>query len=40
MAHSCCFGFGLDRITLGLLRKHGMSPGKNGLQRFGDSTWL
>ncbi len=26
VAHSCCFGFGLDRITLGLLRRHGMSP--------------
>jgi seryl-tRNA synthetase len=26
VAHSCCFGFGLDRITLGLLRTHGMSP--------------
>jgi seryl-tRNA synthetase len=24
VAHSCCFGFGLDRITLALLRTHGM----------------
>ena len=23
VAHSCCFGFGLDRITLALLRTHG-----------------
>ncbi len=27
VAHSCCFGFGLDRITLALLRTHGMRPG-------------
>jgi seryl-tRNA synthetase len=27
VAHSCCFGFGLDRITLALLRTHGMDPG-------------
>jgi seryl-tRNA synthetase len=27
VAHSCCFGFGLDRITLALLRTHGLSPG-------------
>jgi seryl-tRNA synthetase len=27
VAHSCCFGFGLDRITLALLRAHGMDPG-------------
>jgi seryl-tRNA synthetase len=27
VAHSCCFGFGLDRITLALLRAHGMHPG-------------
>lgn len=26
VAHSCCFGFGLDRITLGLLRHHGLAP--------------
>jgi seryl-tRNA synthetase len=26
VAHSCCFGFGLDRITLALLRTHGISP--------------
>jgi seryl-tRNA synthetase len=26
VAHSCCFGFGLDRITLSLLRTHGMRP--------------
>ena len=26
VAHSCCFGFGLDRITLALLRAHGMKP--------------
>jgi seryl-tRNA synthetase len=26
VAHSCCFGFGLDRITLALLRTHGMRP--------------
>jgi seryl-tRNA synthetase len=26
-AHSCCFGFGLDRITLALLRTHGLRPG-------------
>jgi seryl-tRNA synthetase len=24
VAHSCCFGFGLDRITLALLRTHGL----------------
>jgi seryl-tRNA synthetase len=27
VAHSCCFGFGLDRITLALLRNHGIDPG-------------
>jgi len=27
VAHSCCFGFGLDRITLALLRTHGLHPG-------------
>ena len=27
VAHSCCFGFGLDRITLALLRTHGVHPG-------------
>lgn len=27
VAHSCCFGFGLDRITLALLRTHGVRPG-------------
>jgi seryl-tRNA synthetase len=27
VAHSCCFGFGLDRITLALLRTHGLVPG-------------
>jgi seryl-tRNA synthetase len=26
VAHSCCFGFGLDRITLALLRTHGLDP--------------
>ena len=26
VAHSCCFGFGLDRITLALLRTHGIHP--------------
>lgn len=26
VAHSCCFGFGVDRITLALLRTHGMQP--------------
>ena len=26
VAHSCCFGFGLDRITLALLRTHGVRP--------------
>jgi seryl-tRNA synthetase len=26
VAHSCCFGFGIDRITLALLRTHGMRP--------------
>ena len=26
VAHSCCFGFGLDRITLALLRAHGLDP--------------
>jgi seryl-tRNA synthetase len=26
VAHSCCFGFGLDRITLALLRTHGLEP--------------
>ena len=26
VAHSCCFGFGLDRITLALLRTHGVNP--------------
>ena len=26
VAHSCCFGFGLDRISLALLRTHGMRP--------------
>jgi seryl-tRNA synthetase len=24
VAHSCCFGFGIDRITMALLRTHGM----------------
>ena len=28
VAHSCCFGFGLDRITLALLRNHGTDPGE------------
>jgi seryl-tRNA synthetase len=28
VAHSCCFGFGLDRITLALLRTHGLRPGE------------
>jgi seryl-tRNA synthetase len=28
VAHSCCFGFGLDRITLALLRTHGLDPGE------------
>ena len=27
VAHSCCFGFGLDRITLALLRTHGVRAG-------------
>jgi seryl-tRNA synthetase len=27
VAHSCCVGFGLDRITLALLRTHGTDPG-------------
>lgn len=27
VAHSCCFGFGIDRITLALLRAHGLRPG-------------
>jgi seryl-tRNA synthetase len=26
VAHSCCFGFGVDRITLALLRTHGFDP--------------
>jgi seryl-tRNA synthetase len=26
VAHSCCFGFGLDRIALALLRTHGLEP--------------
>jgi seryl-tRNA synthetase len=26
VAHSCCFGFGIDRITLALLRTHGLQP--------------
>ena len=26
VAHSCCFGFGVDRITMALLRTHGMRP--------------
>lgn len=26
VAHSCCFGFGVDRITLALLRTHGFAP--------------
>jgi seryl-tRNA synthetase len=26
VAHSCCFGFGIDRITLALLRTHGLRP--------------
>jgi hypothetical protein len=26
VAHSCCFGFGIDRITLALLRTHGFQP--------------
>jgi seryl-tRNA synthetase len=26
VANSCCFGFGIDRITLALLRTHGMRP--------------
>jgi seryl-tRNA synthetase len=28
VAHSCCFGFGIDRISLALLRTHGMRPGE------------
>jgi seryl-tRNA synthetase len=28
VAHSSCFGFGLDRITLALLRTHGVDPGE------------
>jgi seryl-tRNA synthetase len=27
VAHSCCIGFGLDRVTLALLRTHGLQPG-------------
>ena len=34
VAHSCCFGFGLDRITLALLRNHGTDP-ESGLLRLG-----
>lgn len=26
VAHSCCFGFGVDRIALALLRTHGFDP--------------
>jgi len=26
VAHTACLGFGLERITLGLLRKHGLNP--------------
>jgi len=26
VAHTACLGFGLERITLGLLRKHGLDP--------------
>jgi seryl-tRNA synthetase len=26
VAHSCCFGFGIDRITLALFRTHGLRP--------------
>ena len=26
VAHSACLGFGLERITLGLLRRHGLDP--------------
>lgn len=28
VAHSSCIGFGLERITLALLRTHGMTPGE------------
>jgi seryl-tRNA synthetase len=27
-AHTACIGFGLERVTLGLLKKHGFDPGK------------
>jgi seryl-tRNA synthetase len=26
VAHSCCFAFGIDRISLALIRAHGMDP--------------
>ena len=48
VAHSCCFGFGLDRITLALLRTHGLSPGdwpaavrdRLGHSPVGDCCWF
>ena len=27
VAHTACFGFGMDRITLALLHRHGPRPG-------------
>lgn len=38
VAHSCCFGFGLDRITLALLRTHGLKPGE-WPQNARDQLW-
>jgi seryl-tRNA synthetase len=37
-AHSCCFGFGLDRITLALLRTHGFKP-EEWPQAARDQLW-
>jgi seryl-tRNA synthetase len=38
VAHSCCFGFGLDRITLALLRTHGLRV-EDWPQRTRDRLW-
>ena len=37
VAHSCCFGFGLDRITLALLRTHGLTR-ETGRRRRGTDS--
>ena len=28
VAHTACVGFGLERLTIALLRRHGVSPGE------------